>query len=178
MLCDCGQHYGVEVCRLRSGRSTSCGCMRRDKGRAQLRTHGLSDHPLCGTWEQMLARCEDPAHRNYRLYGARGIRVCDRWHDFSVFAADLERWLGPRPARTTLDRICNDHDYRLDNVQWSSQSEQMRNTRRTRLTARIVAECRDRHYGGGETQLALAAEYGVHPSTMSAAIRGKTWRDN
>jgi hypothetical protein len=77
----------------------------------------------------MLDRCENPAHHAYARYGGRGIRVCDRWHDVAVFVADIERWLGPRPAGMTLDRIFNDHDYRLDNVRWATRKQQQQNRR-------------------------------------------------
>jgi hypothetical protein len=77
----------------------------------------------------MIHRCEDPKVDNYKHYGGRGIRVCDRWHDVSVFISDIERWLGPRPPGMTLDRILNDHDYRLDNVRWATWVQQRANQR-------------------------------------------------
>jgi hypothetical protein len=77
----------------------------------------------------MISRCENPDAPRHADYGGRGIRVCDRWHDVAVFIADIERWLGPRPAGMSLDRICNDHDYRLDNVRWATPAEQARNRR-------------------------------------------------
>jgi hypothetical protein len=43
-----------------------------------------------------------------------------------------------------------------------------------KLTEAIVLECRSRH-AAGETQTALAAEFGVRVSTMSHAVRGITW---
>ena len=42
------------------------------------------------------------------------------------------------------------------------------------LTAAIVLACRERH-ANGETQTALAAEFGVQKTTMSMAIKGRTW---
>jgi hypothetical protein len=44
----------------------------------------------------------------------------------------------------------------------------------SRLTEAIVLECRHR-YAVGETQTALAAEYGVSVGCMSFAVRGITW---
>jgi hypothetical protein len=43
------------------------------------------------------------------------------------------------------------------------------------LTDDIVRDCRTR-CAAGETQQALAAEYGVSHQTMSKAIRGQTWQ--
>lgn len=77
----------------------------------------------------MLWRCENPDYSKYRDYGGRGIQVCDRWHSFTVFVTDIERWLGPRPPGMSLDRIMNDHDYRLDNVRWATAKQQRANRR-------------------------------------------------
>jgi hypothetical protein len=43
-----------------------------------------------------------------------------------------------------------------------------------KLTEAIIAECK-RRYGAGETQTALAAEFGVSTSVMSEAVNGKSW---
>lgn len=44
-----------------------------------------------------------------------------------------------------------------------------------KLTDAIVAECRRRH-AAGETQSALAREFGVTFQAMHLAVRGKNWR--
>jgi hypothetical protein len=149
MRCDCGNVFTAMVLNLASGHTTSCGCWRQalkasqpgpgrravDAAAAANRTHGLTKHPLFMTWKAMIRRCENPAALAYPRYGGRGIRVCERWHDVATFIADIERWLGPRPAGCTLDRICNDHDYRLDNVRWASWSQQLGNRRPYRKAA-------------------------------------------
>ncbi|APC46056.1 HNH endonuclease [Vibrio phage vB_VspP_pVa5] len=38
-------------------------------------------------WVGMLGRCYNPKTRAYRWYGAKGVTVCDAWHDYQVFAA-------------------------------------------------------------------------------------------
>lgn len=101
-------------------------------------------HPLYQLWTQMLYRCENPRHRVYRLYGARGITVCDRWHDFDLFCLDM----GPRPSGATLERDNNDLGYYPGNCVWATRKQQANNTRRNlyveyrgeRLTAAQLAE--------------------------------------
>jgi hypothetical protein len=44
-----------------------------------------------------------------------------------------------------------------------------------KLTDAIVVECRHRHTAG-ESQRALAREFGVSATVMNQAIRGKTWQ--
>jgi hypothetical protein len=81
-----------------------------------------------GIWFNMLRRCEDHADRRYASYGGRGIRVCERWHDFKSFLADI----GRRPSPDySLDRIDNDGNYEPSNCRWATRDQQIRNTRRS-----------------------------------------------
>ncbi len=72
----------------------------------------------------MIHRCENPNHQSYGYYGAKGIKVCDRWHDARMFFEDIERDIGPRPDGLTLDRISVGGDYEPGKVRWATKSEQ------------------------------------------------------
>lgn len=85
-----------------------------------------SKHWLRGTWSNMRSRCYYPKNKDYKFYGARGIKICDRWDIFENFVEDIKR-LGPRPKNFTLDRIDSNKDYGPDNVRWASKSKQVRN---------------------------------------------------
>jgi hypothetical protein len=73
----------------------------------------------------MLQRCTNPRQPVYKYYGARGIKVCERWLKFANFLADM----GVRPPDKTLDRIDNERGYEPGNCRWATHKEQMRNTR-------------------------------------------------
>lgn len=82
-------------------------------------------------WWRMKGRCYDKNNNRYPLYGARGIRVCDRWRkDFWQFLSDV----GPRPSLAhSLDRIDTNGHYEPGNVRWATREEQQRNKRNNRL---------------------------------------------
>lgn len=75
----------------------------------------------------MITRCRN---KNNKWYGARGIKVCERWageNGFQYFIEDM----GERPEGKTLDRIDSDGDYSKENCRWADIFEQNGNTRFT-----------------------------------------------
>lgn len=77
------------------------------------------------SWADMKQRCTNQNNHNYRAYGGRGIKVCDRWQDFANFLADM----GDRPANMTIERANSDGDYEPTNCRWATKQEQRANQR-------------------------------------------------
>lgn len=79
------------------------------------------------TWQAMVKRCNNPTDKNYRNYGARGIKVCPEWEkSFIRFYEDM----GSKPVGKSLGRIDNNGPYCKENCRWESPTEQLSNTRR------------------------------------------------
>lgn len=90
-------------------------------------------HPMYSTWAGMVARCCYKSAGNYKNYGGRGIKVCDRWlgkDGFWNFVADM----GDKPQGYTLDRIDPNGNYEKDNCRWADRYTQQGNRRKNSNT--------------------------------------------
>jgi len=131
--CDCGKIIETNGNNLRSGGSTNCGCVRAQKIEERLFKHG---HARSGSgkptseyraWCAMRERCCNPKKDVYKHYGARGIKVCDRWlNSFESFLSDMG--LKPTPKHS-IDRKNNNGNYTPKNCRWATNEEQQRNRR-------------------------------------------------
>jgi hypothetical protein len=59
----------------------------------KLRTrHGCSKHPLYQKWKNMCNSCYEETDKLYAKIGAKGIQVCQRWHDVRNFIEDFPHY--------------------------------------------------------------------------------------
>lgn len=92
--------------------------------------HRLSHTRDYYVWQGMKARCNNPKHKSFNDYGARGISVCERWaHSFENFISDM----GPRPAGHTIDRTDSCGNYEPSNCMWASRMRQNNRKRNIRM---------------------------------------------
>ena len=78
-------------------------------------------------WINMNQRCYNKNTKQYKDYGGRGIKVCDRWRfSFLNFIKDMGMKASPR---LTLDRINNNGDYTPGNCRWATMKQQTHNRR-------------------------------------------------
>jgi hypothetical protein len=116
------KHYGNGYCwmhyiRLRRGQPV---------GSAESVKTGGTKHPLYSTWVNVKTRCNNPKSTSYNYYGARGVKVCERWNNFALFLEDM----GEKPSpRHSLDRIDVNGDYEPSNCRWTDWHTQAANRR-------------------------------------------------
>jgi hypothetical protein len=127
--CACGKVRSVSVANLRAGKTHSCGCIKPKRTSERKMVHGDAKKGAIAveyaTWQAMLRRCDTPSNIGYPNYGGRGIKVCERWHDYRNFLADM----GRRPPNLSLERKNVDGDYEPSNCIWATPREQRLNQR-------------------------------------------------
>lgn len=94
---------------------------------------GIIIHNMCKTkeyytWRNIINRCTYKKSRSYKLYGAKGITICQEWKEsFIKFYEDM----GPAPGpKYSLDRIDNDKGYFKENCRWITISQQAMNRKK------------------------------------------------
>lgn len=131
--CECGKRFVCQIKRIKTGNTKSCGCwnnkVRAERGRKQLTRHGMTKSREFRSWESMQQRCYNPNANGYERWGGVGVTVCQRWREsFEAFFEDM----GPRPPKTSLDRINPFGNYEPSNCRWADATTQNRNTRKNK----------------------------------------------
>ena len=154
--CDCGTEKEIPNVRVKSGNAKSCGCLKLKHGGA---ARGAKTAEYTA-WLAMHARCNATKGRDAKAYRERGIVVCDRWHNFENFLADM----GKKPSRAhSLDRQDNDKNYSPENCRWATPEQQLCNRR-----ASIVWHIKGQTF---ESLRRAGEHFGVNSKTIHYWVR-------
>lgn len=159
-LCRCScdlKEIEVRSGALVSGHTQSCGCIQREKAAALCANRVGENNPMFGrrgedsptfkhgggmsrtytTWRGMIQRCTNPNEIGWSHYGGANppVIICDRWHDFQNFLADM----GERPEGTSLGRFGDVGPYEKSNCAWQNKSEQVAEQKTKRQLAFLAA---------------------------------------
>ena len=100
------------------------------------------------TYYRIKDRCYNPKNVKYKLYGQRGIKVCDEWlNDKNEFV----KWALSSGIKQDLsiDRMDVNGDYSPNNCRWADSFTQARNKRRSiylehnNITKTLKEWCKD-----------------------------------
>lgn len=125
LKCDCGNSTEQPPGDLKNGNVSSCGCLHLES----ITKHGKTGMKEYRTWQAMIQRCTNPKHKGFNNYGGRGIKVCDKWMDFTSFYNDM----GDAPKGFTIERKDNNLGYSPGNCIWADYFTQLANRRNTRF---------------------------------------------
>lgn len=135
--------------------------------------HGKYGTPEYWTWHDMKARCLNAKDTAYKNYGARGIKICDKWKkSFTAFYEDM----GEKPfPKAQIDRINNDNDYEPKNCRWTTNKENSRDRRTTKLSLTKAKEIKKLYGTTNYTLKKLACIYNVSISMIWDIIAERKW---
>ena len=160
-LCDCGEKTMVIGSSLKKNRTKSCGCLLKEKTQQRFTKHNHTKNGknsrTYNSWVNMTRRCVDPNKEGYEYYGARGIKVCERWSKFQNFLDDMREC----PPEYSIDRINNDKGYYKENCRWATRKEQARNKNNNHI---------ETYNGKSQCIAAWAEETGICEETIIARL--------
>lgn len=127
-LCSCGNVRYLSTQEIRTEKRKSCGCKHNEYSRKNATIHGDSHKRLHNIWSGIRARCYCKTDYHYKWYGARGVKMDERWrNDYCAFKTwALNAGYSPE---LSIDRIDNDGGYTPDNCRWVDQKTQCNNKR-------------------------------------------------
>ena len=126
--------------------------------------HGEGKTKLYRVWSSMRDRCNNPRCKDYKYYGAKGIRVSPEWDEFLEF----KRWAlrNGYQEGLSIDRIDLDGNYEPRNCRWVTWDIQMNN-----MSSNHTIE-----YNGETHNLTEWAKIkGIDPRVLEARINSYHW---
>ena len=129
--CDCGKVLTIPKSNLYRSENPSCGCYGHKLASERMSKYqNRGNKKMYNVWFSMKDRCNNTKNKNYKNYGERGIKVCDRWlESFDNFYEDM----GERPSsKHQLDRIDNNGNYEPSNCRWTLPQSNVINRRKNK----------------------------------------------
>ena len=131
-ICECGTTRAVQGSTLHTAKFPSCGCLKSELTSKRLKKYDTTLRDGFAkkeyqSWADAKKRCYNKNSKHYKLYGARGVVMCDEWkYNFQAFYD----YMGSKPndgQRWSLGRKDNNKNYEPGNVRWEIDEQQAKN---------------------------------------------------
>lgn len=85
---------------------------------------------IAAIWRSMGDRCYNINNKSYRIYGGKGIKICDEWLNRPL---DFEMWAlkNGYEDHLTIDRIDSSQSYCPENCRWLTMEDNIRHQSKT-----------------------------------------------
>ena len=128
--------------------------------------HGEGKTKLYKVWSSMRDRCNNPRCKDYKYYGAKGVRVLPEWDEF----LDFKRWAlrngYQENSGLSIDRIDSNGNYEPRNCRWATRDTQANN-----MSSNHIIE-----YNGETHNLTEWAKIkGINPRVLEKRINSYHW---
>lgn len=162
--CSCGNECLAKASSVKSGITSSCGCLAHEILMNRNVKHNCAYLPIYKKYHNMIRRCYDKKNVAYKDYGGRGITVCDEWldkdngfirfYDWSISHGYDDKKLPSGITALSLDRIDVNGNYEPSNCRWATIIQQANNKR-----TNIRFEYNDKNYTMAEFCRAFNLNY-------------------
>lgn len=128
--CFCGNEFKSPIHNIFKQDTKSCGCAKSKLISESKKKHGLHNTPEYNSWCSLKSRCKNKNNIQFKDYGGRGIKVCDRWNDKKIGFINFLKDMGRRPSDLhSIDRINVNGNYEKSNCRWATNLQQANNKR-------------------------------------------------
>jgi hypothetical protein len=166
----CNRHYKVipRTLILRK----SCGCLRRKKFKCSYR---MSHPRLICIYKGMKERCYNKFFAGYKIYGAKGITVCNEWLKKADSFCEWSIRNGYMDS-LTIDRIDGTKGYMPSNCRWVTITENSRNRKNVKLSMEMANQIRKDRVNMKVSD--LMNKYNVCRKTIQLVVNNEIWKSN